>query len=123
VRVIYGVHGNTASSRPTDKECEHGLRLENVEDVLVPLSFILVVRPTGFQQWLIDPPTTSHDADRRPRRRRDSLLRTRGEPYPRLALFWLLADDGGVVAGRASKRTAVPNAFLDVADDGALWAG
>lgn len=79
-------------------------------------------RPPSLQQRLIDPPTTSHDPDRRPRTPRHRLLRPTRQTDTGLVLIRRVSDHRCVIPRRPCERTAVAELLLDVADDGALGA-
>jgi len=100
VRVVNWVHGNTPSTRP-----------------VVTLGLELVVSPTGLKQGLVNPSTTSNDADSCTGTTRDGLFCTRRETDTGLVVFWRMSNDGGIGSGRPGKRTTVADLLLNVADD------
>jgi hypothetical protein len=105
VRVIDGVHSHTTSTGP-----------------VVALGLVLVERTTSLKQWLVDTSTTGDDTDGRTAATSHGLLRTGWEADAGLALVGGVADDGSVVAGCPSERTAVADLLLNVANDGTLRA-
>jgi len=80
VRVINGVHGHTASLRPR-----------------VPLGPVLMEGPASLEQGLIDPATTSNDANRGSRVAGDNLFGAAGKLEAGLAFVVVMANDDGVV--------------------------
>jgi len=105
MRMVDGVHGNTASTRP-----------------VVSLGLVFVVGTASLKQWLVNPSTTSDDADGRARTAADGLLGTAGEPYPSLVLVRRVANDGSVIAGGTCERATVADLLLDVTDNGTFGA-
>ena len=79
-------------------------------------------RTTSLKQWLVDTSTTGDDTDGRTAATSYGLLRTGWETDAGLALVGGVADDGSVVAGCPSERTAVADLLLNVADDGTFRA-
>ena len=79
-------------------------------------------RPASLEQRLVDPPTTSDNPNRRPRRAGHGLLRATGKADPRLVVVGGMPDHRRVVAARAREGPTVAYFFLDVAHDGALGA-
>lgn len=92
-------------------------RHSNVRDELVTLGLELVVSPTGFEQRLVNPSTTSNDADRRTGTTGDGFFCTRRETNTSLVVFRRVSNDGGVGSGCPSKRTTVTDLLLNVAYD------
>lgn len=101
VRVLDGVHGNTADLGPA-----------------VALDAVLVVRAAGLEDGLVDTATTGDDTNSGAGLGLDEHLAARGEADAGLASLLVLGDDGGVVTRRARELSAVTRASLDVADDG-----
>lgn len=81
-----------------------------------------MIRPSSLEQWLINPSTTGHNPNRRPRTARDRLLRTTGKTNTSLVIVRAVSNDGSVIARRACQGTAVADLLLDVADDGSFGA-
>lgn len=75
------------------------------------------------QERLVCPSTTSNDTNHTTNAALDNLLRAGWELDSGLALIWVVADDGNVVAGGTAERTTVTHLLLDVGDDGTFWDG
>jgi hypothetical protein len=91
VRMVDGVHANTADARPA-----------------VALDLVLVVSTTGLEDRLVDATTTGDDADLATTSRVDGLLGTRGQTDAGLAGIRVVADDRGVVARGAANLPRSP---------------
>ena len=103
VRMLDGVHGHTSDLGP-----------------LVALGLVLVVSTASLHDGLVHTTTASDDTDRSAGKRRDGLLGARRQLDARLLGVGVVADDGGVVARRASDGAAVASLLLEVAHDGTL---
>ena len=90
--------------------------------VPVTLGLVLVECTTGLEQRLVDPSTTSNNADGSTSATTDSLLGARGQANASLVVVDGVADDGSVVAGCACECATIANLLLNVADDGTLRA-
>jgi hypothetical protein len=124
VRMIHRVHGNTTSAGPATKQAPSALETlyGNEMNVLVTLSPVLVVRPPSLQQRLINPSTTSHNPNRRPRTPRNRLLRTARQTDASLVFICGMSDHRRVVPRRPCECTTVTELLLNVAYDGSLGA-
>jgi len=71
-------------------------------------------------QRFVRPATTCDNADHATYGALDNLLRAGWELDAGLALVWVVADDGNVVAGSPAQRTTVAHLLLDVAHNGTL---
>jgi len=101
VRVLNGVHGNTANNGPA-----------------VALGLVLIVRATGLEHRLLSTTSTSDQTDHSTAVRLDDLLLARGELEDGAVDIGVVADDGGVLSGGASQSSAVTSLLLDVAHNG-----
>ena len=86
-------------------------------DELVSLSLEFIVSPASFEQGLVNPPTTSDDADSSTGTTRDRLFCTGWETDTGLVVFGRVSDDGSVGSGCPSERTTVTDLLLDSAND------
>lgn len=105
VGVVDGVHGNTS-----------GL------GEVVPLTLGSEECPTGLQQGLVNPSTSSDDTNGGTGQRRDGLLGSGRQPDPGLLVLNGVSNDGSVVTRGSGKSTTVTGLLLDVADDGTFGA-
>jgi len=103
VGMLNGVHGNTTHLGPA-----------------VPLHLVLVVRPSGLEDGLVDPSAAGNDADCGAVGRGDHPLRARWHLHPCPLGLWVVGDDDGVVAGGARDPAAIAGLLLEVRDDGSL---
>jgi hypothetical protein len=94
--------------------------VENVNriTVLVSFSFVFVKCPASLEQWLVNTPTASNDADRGAGAARDGLFRARRKTNTSLIIVGSVADNGGIIARGACECTTVANFLLDIANDG-----
>lgn len=104
--MVDGVHGNTTSLGP-------GVALDSE----------LMLSTRSLEERLVGTSTTSNNADHATGRAGDDLLGTGGELDTSLALIRVVADDGHVVAGGATKSTTVTSLLFDVGDDGTFRDG
>lgn len=104
--MVDGVHGNTTSLGPA-----------------VALDGELMLGTGSLEEGLVSSATTGNDTDHSSRAAADDLLGTRGELDSGLSLVGVVADNGDVVAGGATKSTAVTDLLLDVGDDGTFGHG
>jgi hypothetical protein len=98
-------HSNTTSLRP-----------------VVPLSLGTEERPSGLQQGLVNPSSSSNDTNGSTGEGRDGLLGSGRQPDPGLLVLDRVSDNGSVATGSTGERTSVSGTLLDVADDGTLGA-
>ena len=103
VRVLHGVHGDTADLGPR-----------------VALGLVLVVGGTGLQQRLLGTAAAGDLADSSTARRRNHFFRARGELDAGDPRVGVVSDHDGVVSRGTGDRPAVPGFLLDIADDGPL---
>lgn len=77
---------------------------------------------TSLEQGLVDPSSSSNDANSGTGSSGHGLLSTTGQTDAGLVVVRRVSDDGGVVSGCAGKSTTVTDLLLNVADDGTLGA-
>lgn len=121
--MIDGVHlsefeSSAARSNGKKQENTHGHTTSLGPVVLLGLG--LVEGATGLEHGLVDTSSSSDDTDGGTGESVDALLGTTRETDAGLALVNVVSDDGSVVAGSASERSAVSRLLLDVADDRSL---
>ena len=104
VRMVHGIHSNTTSTGPAGissdarvSSSKTGEERKEKKDALVALCLELVIRSSGFQQWLVDSSTTSDNPNRSSSITRDRLLRTTRQSDTSLVLLGGMSDDGSVV--------------------------
>ncbi len=124
VRMVDGVHGNTASLGPAVAlDSELVLRTRGLCCNGLACSLTWAVHGLHTQQGLVGTSTTSNDADHATGVAVDNLLGARGKLDPSLALVGVVANNGNVVARRAAKAPSVANLLLHVRHDGTLGNG
>lgn len=106
VGVINRVHGNTTSLGPA-----------------VSLESVLVEGATSLEQGFIDTTTAGNDTNRSTALVVENLLGTRGKLNTGLAVFGVMANNGGIVTRSTGKGTTITNLFLNVADNGTFGHG
>jgi len=106
VRMLDRVHSNTTNLGPR-----------------VPLSLVLEVSSTGFQQRLIDTTTTGDDSDHSAIGGRNGFLRARRQFDFGFVLVRVMGNDGGVVAGSSGEFATISQLLLQLAHDGSLGHG
>jgi len=84
---------------------------------LVSFSLEFVVSPAGLEQGLVNPSTTSDNANSGTGTARDGLFCTRWEADAGLVIFRRVSDDGSVGSGCPGERATVTDLLLDAAND------
>ena len=84
---------------------------------------ILVVGPSGLEQWLIRPTTAGHNANLRSHGTGHRLFAPRRESQSRGALVFIVRHHHGKGATAAGKGPAVAAVGFNVTDNGALRHG
>lgn len=102
----YGVHGNASS-----------------QNRRLPLSLGLVMSTASLQEGLIGSSSTSDNANHTTSGVLDHLLGSGRKLDTSLAILRVVADNGNVVAGSTTKRTAVTSLLLDIGDNSSLRHG